>query len=125
MNRSELEGISRRARLVKLALDFGLGKKDRKRKKEFRTIGECRPRLTKIIYLPFCAVDIKAKQFEDSWRFFECILSSYILSLAAFVIQYAALLAAGGGPEIYFVEGRLHGMSNWDLNRSENGLKYI
>jgi hypothetical protein len=32
MNRSELEGISRRARLVKLALEFGLGKKDRKKK---------------------------------------------------------------------------------------------
>jgi hypothetical protein len=32
MNRSELEGISMRARLVKLALEFGLGKKDRKKK---------------------------------------------------------------------------------------------
>jgi hypothetical protein len=32
MNRSELEGISRRAQLVKLRLEFGLGKKDRKKK---------------------------------------------------------------------------------------------
>jgi hypothetical protein len=39
-----LEGISRRARLVKLELEFGLEKKIEKRKKEFRKIGECRPR---------------------------------------------------------------------------------
>jgi hypothetical protein len=34
MNPSELEGISRSARLVKLAMEFGLGKKDRKKIEE-------------------------------------------------------------------------------------------
>jgi hypothetical protein len=48
MNRSEVEGISRRAREVKLALEFGLEFFFEKRKKEFRKIGECRTRIRRV-----------------------------------------------------------------------------